>query len=142
MGVFDENLNCYFHVAIGADLDGNFSSVQGIGFEFEMETYAEGGRNDGPLFFRRNTAPQRLVREGGIMSSFQMELWMRAAMLGTTTPVLGLIQLCNEKGVPMHGWTIADAYPVKYEGPILNALEGQVAVSRIELMHTGLLQLF
>jgi len=76
------------------------------------------------------------------MSSFQMELWMRAAMLGTTTPVLGLIQLCNEKGVPVHGWTITDAYPVKYEGPILNALEGQVAISRIELMHTGLLQLF
>ena len=42
----------------------------------------------------------------------------------------------------MHGWTITDAYPVKYEGPILNALEGQVAISRIELMHTGLLQLF
>ena len=36
MGVFDENLNCYFHVAFGVDLDGNFSSVQGIGFEFEM----------------------------------------------------------------------------------------------------------
>lgn len=135
----EESLGCYFNVMLGVDLEAQFSSIKGISYEIEMETYYEGGRNGGPIFLPANLIPQRLVLEGGIMSPFQMTLWMRAAELGTFPRVAGMIQLCNEKGVCVQSWTMLDAYPVKYEGPVLNALESKVAIASIEIMHNGLL---
>lgn len=135
----EETLGCYFHVMLGVDLDANFSSIRGLSYEIEMETYQEGGRNAGPHFFPSSLIPQRLVLEGGIMSPLQMTAWMRAAELGTFPRVMGMIELCNEKGVCVQSWTVLDAYPVKYEGPILDALESKVAIASIELMHNGLL---
>jgi len=32
-----------------------------------------------------------------------------------------------------------DAYPVKYEGPVLDAMDSKVAIASIEIMHNGLL---
>jgi len=50
-GLKEEALGCYFRVMLGADLDANFSSVRGLSYEIEMETYQEGGNNAGPRFF-------------------------------------------------------------------------------------------
>ena len=138
-GLKEEALGCYFRVMLGADLDANFSSVRGLSYEIEMETYQEGGNNAGPRFFPVSLVPQRLILEGGIMSPMQMALWLRAAELGTFPRVMGMIQLCDEKGVVLQTWTMLDAYPVKYEGPILDAMESKVAIASIEIMHNGLL---
>mgnify|MGYP000882265905 FL=1 len=142
MGLFErqeEALGCYFRVMLGVDLDANFSSVRGLSYELEMETYQEGGNNAGPHFFPVSLIPQRLILEGGIMSPMQMALWLRAAELGTFPRVMGMIMLCNEKGEPIQSWTMLDAYPVKYEGPILEATESKIAIASIEIMHNGLL---
>lgn len=134
-----EHLACYFNVALGTDLFGRFSSVSGLSYEMEMETFYEGGRNDAPLYFASHPLPQRLVLEGGIMSVKQMGLWLTAANSGMFPRVAGLITLCDADGSMVQNWTIFGAFPVKYEGPTLNALQSSVAVSRIEIIHSGIL---
>lgn len=138
----DEYLSCYFNVSLGSDLKGKFSSVSGLAYELEMETIYEGGRNDGPLLFPKSTKVQRLILEGGVLSSLQVGLWLRAASLGVFPRMTGLITLCDAKGVPVHGWMICDAYPVSYQGPALDAMKSMRALARVELVHTGLLQTF
>lgn len=135
----DPGLQCYFHVAIGKELQGKFISCSGIVHELEMETYQEGGVNTGPHFLAANPVPQRLVLERGVVSSDQMAKWLETARTGAFTKLTGTIELRDSKGNTQHRWMIVDAYPVKYEGPSLNAMDDSVAVTRIEIMHRGIL---
>lgn len=138
----DPQLQCYFHVTIGLELQGKFMSCSGIAHELEIETYQEGGVNTGPHFLAGGQVPQRLVLERGVLTLDQMALWLRAAQLGSFTKLAGAIELRDARGNTQHLWTILDAYPVKYEGPTLNAMDDSVAVTRIEIMHKGILPVF
>lgn len=135
----DPQLQCYFHVTLGEKLEGRFISCSGIAHELEIETYQEGGVNTGPHFLAAGQVPQRLVLERGVLTEDQMALWLDAARKGTFTKLDGTIELRDAKGVTQHKWAIEDAFPVKYEGPTLNAMESSVAVTRIEVMHKGIL---
>jgi len=138
----DPQLQCYFHVTIGLELQGRFTSCSGITHEIEMETYQEGGVNTGPHLLPAGQVPQRLVLERGVLTIDQMALWLRAAQLGSFVKLAGAIELRDARGATKHLWTILDAYPVKYEGPSLNAMDSSVAVTRIEVMHKGILPVF
>lgn len=138
----DPALQCYFQVTLGPELSGKFMSCSGISYELDMETYQEGGSNWGPHFFPNAPTPQRLVLERGVMHIDQVALWLRAASLGMFVRLMGAVTMLNFTGTPIHMWTLLDAYPVRYEGPTLNAMDDQVAVTRVELMHSGMLPLF
>ena len=55
-------------VGVGALLAGGFTSVSGLGMEADYEVYTEGGSNY-PRFFFKNTKPQRLVLEQGVITT-------------------------------------------------------------------------
>src|SRR5215475_2417674 len=48
------------------------------------------------------------------------------------------ITLLDGTGAPVMRWTLRDAWPVKLEGPSLNARGNDVALETIELAHEGL----
>jgi len=48
------------------------------------------------------------------------------------------IKLLNESGTATVTWTLAQAWPVKVEGPALNAKGNDVAIESIEFCHEGL----
>jgi len=48
------------------------------------------------------------------------------------------ITLLDDSGAPLMRWTLRDAWPVKLEGPSLNARGNDVALETIELTHEGL----
>ena len=133
--------SCCFAMRIGADLLGSFTSVSGISHEIEMETFEEGGRNTGPLFFPKGPTAQRLTLERGLVFADTYNLWMAAALTGSYTKLMGTIELYDMQGTLQHMWTISEAYPVRIEGPTLNAMSTEIAIERIEILHTGILQL-
>lgn len=132
-------LGCYYHVVIGVDISGMFSSVSGLNYELEVETYQEGGLNNGLRFFPAGPVAQKLVLERGIVKADVSALWLEATQLGIYNKMEGIITLLDERGIPQNMWMILDAFPMRYEGPSLDAMESQVAVSRIEIMHAGVL---
>ena len=48
------------------------------------------------------------------------------------------ISLVGPDGQPVRTWSFADAFPVKWAGPSLNAGSNQVATETLEIVHAGL----
>ena len=136
----EPKVNCCFAVRIGADVLGSFTSVSGISHEIEMETFNEGGRNTGPLFFPKGPMAQRLTLERGVVYLDAYNIWMAAALTGSYTKLSGTIEMYDITGTLLHMWTMSSVYPVRIEAPSFNAMETEIAMERIEIMHTGILQ--
>ena len=130
----------YFEVLLigpGAVLAGGFTSVSGLGMEADYEVYTEGGSNY-PRFFFKNTKPQRLVLEQGVITTIDsVSLLMGMVNQGMSIPLAGGIVLMDSFGVPQREWTVVGAHLVKYEGPRLDSNQASLAVNRIELIHNG-----
>lgn len=124
-------------VGVGALLAGGFTSVSGLGMEADYEVYTEGGSNY-PRFFFKNTKPQRLVLEQGVITTIDsVSLLMGMVNQGMSIPLAGGIVLMDSFGVPQREWTVVGAHLVKYEGPRLDSNQASLAVNRIELIHNG-----
>ena len=124
-------------VGVGALLAGGFTSVSGLGMEADYEVYTEGGSNY-PRFFFKNTKPQRMVLEQGVITTIDsVSLLMGMVNQGMSIPLAGGIVLMDSFGVPQREWTVVGAHLVKYEGPRLDSNQASVAVNRIELIHNG-----
>lgn len=130
----------YFEVVLvgpGAFLNGKFTAVSGLGMEVEYEIYNEGGLNY-PRFFFKQTKPQTLVLERGVITSVDSTaLLMDMCNLGMSIPLAGTIILRDSFGSSKRVWNVVGAYLQKYSGPELNSNSPALAVSRIELIHNG-----
>lgn len=130
----------YFDVVLGGNplgMSGRFTSVSGLGMQFEYETVQEGGSMY-PRYFFKNAVPQTLVLEQGTVTTVDtFSLWVAMVNSGVSVPLAGIITLNNHQGVPMRTWTIAGAHIVRYVGPSLDSNQVQLAVNRIELLYGG-----
>ncbi|MDR2616141.1 MAG: phage tail protein, partial [Oscillospiraceae bacterium] len=116
----------------GIGMGGEFTSVSGLGMEFEYETYNEGGRNY-PRSFFKGVVPQTLVLEQGTVTTFDaFAAWVAEINLGVTRTLDGIVLLKDHTGQTMREWTIIDAMLTKYIGPSLDSSRVQLAVNRIE----------
>lgn len=130
----------YFEVHLeGKDivLDGNFTSVSGLGMEVEYEVFNEGGLNY-PRFFFKTSKPQILVLEQGVVTEEDaLSYLMEQANEGRAIPLGGTVTLKDSFNEEQRVWTIEEAYIQKYVGPMLNSNEATLAVNRIELIYNG-----
>lgn len=130
----------YFEVDLigaGAAVTGRFTSVTGLNMEVEYEVYNEGGLNY-PRFFFKETKPQVLVLEQGVVTSVDgASLLMNMCNLGMSIPLAGAVVLKDSFGVPQRTWTIVGAYLQKYIGPDLNSNQPALAVTRMEFIYNG-----
>ncbi len=130
----------YFDVMLigtGAVLAGGFLSVSGLDMEVDYEVYTEGGSNY-PRFFFKNTKPQTLVLEQGVVTTVDsVSLLMAMVNQGMSIPLAGTITLRDSFGEAQRTWSVVGAHLQKYVGPQLNSNQASMAVSRIELIHNG-----
>lgn len=130
----------YFDVALGGNplgMSGRFTSVSGLGMQFDYEIVQEGGSMY-PRYFFKNAVPQTLVLEQGTVTTVDtFSLWVALVNSGISLPLGGVITLNNHQGIPMRIWTIAGAHIVRYVGPSLDSNQVQLAVNRIELLYGG-----
>ena len=101
----------YFDVMLigtGAVLSGGFLSVSGLDMEVDYEVYTEGGSNY-PRFFFKNTKPQTLVLEQGVVTTVDsVSLLMAMVNQGMSIPLAGTPPL-----------SYGLAYPPGETGPVL-----------------------
>ena len=130
----------YFDVMLigtGAVLAGGFLSVSGLDMEVDYEVYTEGGSNY-PRFFFKNTKPQTLVLEQGVVTTVDsVSLLMAMVNQGMSIPLAGTIILRDSFGEPQRTWSVVGAHLQKYVGPSLDSNQAALAVSRIELIYNG-----
>jgi phage tail-like protein len=130
----------YFDVVLGGSpmgMSGRFTSVSGLGMQFEYETVREGGSMY-PRYFFKYAVPQTLVLEQGTVTTVDsFSAWVSMVNSGMSVPLAGVVTLNDHRGKPMRTWTIAGAHIVRYVGPSLDSNRPQLAVNRIELLYGG-----
>ena len=130
-----------FLVEIGGVVIGGFSEVSGLSSEIELESYQEGGLNGFVHKFPKHTTYPNLVLSRGLINIDLFYLWYEATNQGLIQQLSGTVILLNNQQVPVLWWSFKNAYPVKWDGPQLNASNDEIAVEKIELVHQGISQL-
>jgi phage tail-like protein len=136
--VSDPYLGYDFVVEIDGITVGGFSNVSGLQVQMETEDYREGGRNGyihklaGPVRYPRN-----LVLRRGVMDEDKLWAWQHEILQGKVTRTKVSVVLLGADGREARRWSFKNAYPVKWDGPELQALNSAVALEAIELTHEG-----
>ena len=115
-----------------------FSDCSGLQLETEVQDYSEGGRNTGLLKFPTRTKQSNIVLKRGIVDR---ELWnwywdLTRGMVRVRSGSV-IVRDPSGKQVVME-WQFRDAFPCKWLGPELNAMQSNIAVETFELCHRGL----
>lgn len=119
----------------------SFSEVSGLTMEAEVVEYRGGAdvsltvrkqpglQKFGNVTFKRGVAP----KEAG-NGLFE---WVSTIAAGTVARRPVTVSLLNEAHEPVMTWTLRNAWPVKVEGPGLNATGNEIAIETMELAHEG-----
>lgn len=131
--------NSFSADAPGAPLPiGNFSRISGLEAEWELESYREGGDNSGEHIFPSQIKNSRLVFEYGTGFIDPLLIWFNMTQTGAMLKLPLLVYLYNEAGLPIKLWMVMNALPVKYSAPHLDAMSSEIAITRLEFIHSGL----
>ena len=120
----------------GVDI-GRFRECSGLSAEIEVKDYNEGGVND-----RVHKLPTRmkfppLVLKRGVTYEDALLKWLWKTQREVQR-VNVTVSLLGPDGQPVRSWAFAEAYPIKWTGPTLNAGSSQVATESLEIVHAGL----
>jgi phage tail-like protein len=132
-------LNFNFLVDIGVGDELGFSEVEGLSGEIEVIEYREGAD-------RVNTARKlpglakypNVSLKRGITGRTDLFEWWKSVRDGQVQRRNVTITLLDEQRQAVLRWHLRDAFPVKIEGPSLNATGNEVAIETLELAHEGL----
>lgn len=117
---------------------GGFSEVTGLSSRIEMETYIEGGVNHRVHQFPKHMTYPNLVLMRGLAERDDIWKWYEDATRGKIRLLNGTIMVRDSQQSKLIGWNFKKAYPVAWDGPQLNASNGnEVAFERLELVHRG-----
>ncbi|MDF2644454.1 MULTISPECIES: phage tail protein [Paenibacillus] len=131
-----------FEVELDGLIVGGFSEVTGMKSETEVKPLWEGGVNTHPHYMIEHTKYPNIVLKRGITTSSELWEWYNGVAQGKIKRKNGSIILHNQAGTEMCRWNFFSAFPVKWNGPDLNASSGNVAIESIELVHAGLKTIF
>ena len=130
-----------FVVEVEGIVVGGFSDASGLQVEIEVYSFREGGLNEymhqlpGPAKY-----PTNIVLKRGLTKDASLYGWHREFVNGKVCRKNGSIILRDEKGKEVWRWNFLDAFPVKWSGPEMKAMSGEVAVESLELAHAGLVK--
>lgn len=128
-----------FEVRIdGVDV-GSFTACQGLGAEYEVYEYEEGGQNG---FVHR--LPGRLKHSTVQLSrpvdesSGSLAAWF-SGLQQSVQRKTGSITAFDAAGNQIAQWNLVDLYPARWTGPAFSADGAGVAIETLELAHNGFL---
>jgi phage tail-like protein len=129
--------NYYFQIEVpGLDtVIGTFSQCSGLELQFDVYEYQEGGNND---FVHQLPGPVRypnLVLTGVVTDQDALFRWFWATHTKAERKEITLTLKSRDKS---RSWTFADAFPVRWVGPQLEAGGNHVGTETLEIAHTGL----
>jgi phage tail-like protein len=117
-----------------------FSEVSGLTLESEPIEYR--GGDDITLTVRKIPGLKKYgnvtLKRGVMTSENGFWEWWNTIQSGTVERRTVTISLLNEKHEPVMTWEIQQAWPVKVEGPSLNAKGNEIAVETLEFAHEGM----
>jgi phage tail-like protein len=126
-----------FKLELGGIISGGFSEVSGLSVETEVESRKEGGENNFEYKLPKATKYSNLTLKRGI-SDDNLWAWYKDVIYGKVERQDISVCLLDEGGTEVMRWNFEKAFPVKWNGPSLNASSNSVAVESLVLVHHGL----
>lgn len=125
------------------NIDTQFSEVSGLDAERSVTELREGGEN---RFLHRLPGPVKpglLVLKRGLMAAHsEVFKWCKESLesdLGTPLETKTVVvSLLNQMAQPMIRWSVADAWPAKWNVGALDAQKSSVAVETLALAYSTL----
>ena len=130
----------FFKVDVGAvngQTVGTFRECSGLQVEYEVLEYAEGGQNGFAHKLRGRARHPNLVLTRGITDETALLDWFYSCQDRTERHDV-TVSLCDNAGHVVRSWSFASAFPVKWQGPTLNASGSGLATETLEIAHEGL----
>jgi phage tail-like protein len=126
--------NFNFRVEIDAIAEAHFAEVIVPTATIAVVEYREGA--DKASWTRKlpgRTSVSNAVLKRGITTDLSLYQWFRAVSLGELQRRNALIVLLDASREDVRRWLLRDAWPVRYQGPTLQASANEVAIETLEL---------
>lgn len=139
----EDMISSRFAVEIDSVVVASFKECSGLNAEIQVETYREGGLNDYEHKLPGLATYGNLTLKSGVASAMAFWKWFYETTMGTIVRKQVSVILYNhdqsdEKQGEAMRWNLLNAFPVKWEGPSLNASDANVVVQSLELAHHGI----
>jgi phage tail-like protein len=121
--------------ALGLTL-GTFAAVRGLEATVDVLEYREGGINDVVYRLPGQLMYPNLVLSNGLTTR-AVEEWFAKTRLGAARHTVTVTFLDND-GDAIRAWSFAEAYPIRWTGPVLSAGGTDVAGEELEIAHAGM----
>jgi phage tail-like protein len=115
-----------------------FSEVSGLEMTLDLDEYNEGGNNGTVLKFPKRAKYAELTFKKGLTRNTELFDWFYGFTQGVAKRKDGVITLRDERQKAHTVWGFRCALPTKYVAPQLNAMQGNVAIESMTIMHEGL----
>jgi phage tail-like protein len=127
-----------FEVRLDGLASGGFCECGGLDSQIDVIEYREGGVNDHVHKFVTGARHGSLILRRGIVDR-ELYDWHAEVSAGKAVSRNGIVRVfdASASDVVME-WRFSGALPVKWSGPVLDALESRIAVEELELTHDGL----
>lgn len=118
----------------------HFQSISGLSHEIEVLSQQEGGVNDRHHKLPGQGSYPNLTLKVGYIDNRLLEDWhfnygKNAQSVGRKN---GSIVMLDDAGNEKARWNFVRAWPVKWEGPELDASQSQIIIESVEIAHEGL----
>ena len=123
-----------FRVEIDGIGEAQFAEVVGPTAEIAVVEYREGAdKSSATRKLPGRVKYGNVVLKRGITADLSLYQWFRAVSQGDFQPRNVMIVLLDAQRQDVRRWLARDAWPVKYDGPTLNAKNNEVAIETLEL---------
>jgi phage tail-like protein len=115
---------------------GSFAECTGLSAEYEIMEYQPGGAPT-PVKLRGAIKYPNIVLKRGVTSEDALIKWFYKAQNPSQRPDL-TISLVGPDTKVIQTWVFNGAFPLKWQGPSLNAHSNNAATESLEISHAGL----
>ena len=130
----DPHVAHYFEVEIDGIWSGRFQECSGLSITNEIVRIKEGGLNSSAHKFINRSSAGDITLKVGFWNNPELFWWFEAAALDSWTERKnGSIIILGDNSEQVTRWNFYRAFPLKWEGPQLNAMSSTLAMESVTL---------
>jgi phage tail-like protein len=115
---------------------GRFAQCTGLGVEYDVLEYAEGGNNEYVHQLRGRVRYPNVVLGRGITHEDELLRWLFSTEAASQRPTV-TITMNDPTGKPIRHFALAAALPVRWTGPSAQRGASGTATESLEISHAG-----
>jgi len=138
----DPALSVIYNVTVDGLISlGTWKKIEGLGYEYQVTEYREGGVNGfthklvGPCKYTNLRLSRPVDSDSALMS-----IWLASVMIAVVPQTMAITAL-TAAGEEITTWNLVGVVPVKWTGPTLDIMSNQIAMETLEVSYEQIIGL-